>query len=420
MAPPLAKRLFATLRDGSWMTPERATIYCRILAVLTVAAWVGWVALSHGGLDRQGEPIGTDFLSFWTASQLALSGHPADAYHVAVHYAAQRAALGGPDTGYAAFFYPPIYLLICLPLALAPYLVSLTAWLAATGAAYWQVTRRFLGDRPGLALPVLAYPAVLSNIGHGQNAFLSTALFGVGVLTLKKRPILAGACFGALIFKPHLGLLIPVALMAAGRWKSIVSAACTVVALMAVSTAVFGVETWRAFLANSSLARATLEQGFVDPAKMQSLFAAARLWNLPVPAAYAAQAVLTLGAAIALVALIRRRPGGEAEGPALVCAAALASPFLLDYDLTLLAIPLAWMFAQGRRTGFLPWEKTVLAAAFILPMISRIAATHLGVPLGPPVVLALFATVVRRGLAEAEAYQPVQAPIPPAFAAAAP
>jgi hypothetical protein len=208
--------------------------------------------------------------------------------------------------------------------------------------------------------------------------------------------VLAGICFGALVFKPHLGLLIPVALVAGGRWKTFASAAATVVALTAASVLAFGVETWEGFVRVSPLARMALEQEFVGSEKMQSVFAAARLWHAPVPAAYAAQAAMTGFAAVLLWIVVRRKPGPMAEGAALCAAAALASPFILDYDLMLLAIPLAWAFAVGRQGGFLPWEKTVLAAAFLLPMVSRLVAGHFGLPLGPPVVLALLLVVARR------------------------
>lgn len=398
MADALHTRFLATLRSGDWLTPERATVYCRIIAVLTLLDGALWIALSHNGLDRLDKPLGADFISFWAASKLALSGAPATVYDVSAHYAAQRAVFGGQDVGYAAYFYPPIYLLLCLPLALLPYLASLSAWLIASLAAYWAVVRRFLGERPGIALPLLAFPAVMCNAGHGQNAFITTALFGAGILALTRRPVLAGICFGALIFKPHLGLLIPVALAAGGRWKAFASAAATVVALVAASAAAFGVEAWEGFLRVSPLARIALEQEFVGSEKMQSLFAAARLWQAPVPAAYAAQGVMTGFAAILLWVVVRGRPGAMAEGAALCAAAALASPFILDYDLMLLAIPLAWAFAVGKRDGFLSWEKTVLAAAFLLPMVSRLIADHLHLPLGPPVILALLLVVARRAM----------------------
>src|SRR6185312_14697841 len=141
------------------------------------------------------------------------------------------------------------------------------AWLAATGALYWRMARAWLGQRLGV-MPILAFPAVLTNVGHGQNGFLSAALFGAGALWLERRPILAGLALGALAYKPHLGLMIPFALAIAGRWKTFAAAA------------------WAAFLADSGLARAALEQGLVGDAKMQSAFAAVRLLGGPLALAY--------------------------------------------------------------------------------------------------------------------------------------
>lgn len=385
------------LRDAAWLTPQRAKAYSKLFLLIAALAAVGWIVASRGGLDPLGKPLGADFPSFWTASRLALGGHPEEVYRPAVHAAAQRAAFGGADVGYAAFFYPPTYLLICLPLALLPYLGSLAAWLVATGYAYWRTVRAALGSGAGWAAPALAFPAVLINVGHGQNAFLTTALFGGGALMLRTRPILAGLCFGALAFKPHLGVLIPIALVATGRWRTFAAAAATVCATALAALAVFGSETWRGFFAVSALARATLEQNLVGDEKMQSAFAALRLWHAPTAIAYAVQAAVAASAAAILVRLARRGDP-EALGPGLIAASLLASPFLLDYDLLLMAVPMAWVLARGRAAGFLPWEKTVLAAAFVLPLVSRLVAGRLGLPLAPPIVLALLMIVVRRGL----------------------
>jgi hypothetical protein len=389
----------AVLSRADWLTARRARAWGWLLLGVTAAIAIGWVAASRGGLDPTGKPLGTDFTSFWTASRLALGGSPQLAYDVAAHHA-QQTALFGRDTGYAAFFYPPIFLLICLPLAGLPYLASLAAWLAATGALYWRMARAWLGEAFG-ATPIFAFPAVLTNIGHGQNGFLSAALFGGGALWLQRRPILAGVCLGALAYKPHLGIMIPVALAIAGRWKTFAAAGAAVVALAAASYGLFGLETWRAFLADAGLARSTLEQGLVGDAKMQSAFAAVRLWGGGVTLAYGVQAVVAAAAAGGLVWLRRRAPGSGAEGPAMIVAALLASPFLLDYDLVILAAPMAWMLREGAAKGFLDWEKALLLAAFVLPAVSRTIAADARLPLAPFVMAALFVATLRRGANEA-------------------
>jgi alpha-1,2-mannosyltransferase len=397
---PRGRRLWAAAslcaRDAAWLTADRVQAYAKLFSALFVVLALAWVGLSHDGIDITGKPLGTDFNSFWTASKLALSEPAIAVYDTARHRAAQSWG-GRPVESYAAFFYPPVFLLICLPLALVPYGVSLLLWLGATGAAYGHAVRRFGGGNLGL-LPVLAFPAVWINIGHGQNGFLSAALLGGGALLVNARPVLAGVCFGALAYKPHLALAIPVALMAARRWETFLAAAGTALGLCLVSYGAFGAATWQAFFDQSAIARAALEQGLVGDAKMQSLFAAIRLWGGSLSLAYGLQALLGLAVCAALVGLHRRAFRSSAEGPAMIAASLLLSPFLLDYDLTLLALPLAWLLAAGIRDGFLPYEKTVLALAFMLPLVSRTLASGAGIPLAPFVLAAVFTLVLRRGM----------------------
>jgi alpha-1,2-mannosyltransferase len=382
------------LSRADWLTGARARAWGWLLLAVTALIALGWVAASRGGLDPTGKPLGTDFTSFWSASKLALSGVPALAYDVSAHHA-QQTALFERDNGYAAFFYPPIFLLICLPLAQLPYLASLAAWLTATGALYWRMARGWLGEAFGV-MPIFAFPAVLTNIGHGQNGFLSAALFGAGGLWLERRPILAGLCLGALAYKPHLGIMIPIALAIAGRWRTFAAAGAAVLALSAASYGLFGPETWRGFLADSAMARSALERGLVGDGKMQSAFAAVRLWGGGVGLAYGVQAAVAATAAAALLWLQRRVPNSGAEGPAMIVAALLASPFLLDYDLVVLAAPLAWMVREGAAKGFLSWEKLALLAAFVLPAVARTLATEARLPVAPAVMAGLLVAILRR------------------------
>src|SRR5580698_20146 len=103
--------LVDVLRSGDWLTAERARAYGWIFLLVTVVIGVGWAAASRGGLDPTGKPLGTDFMSFYAASKLALAGHPTAPWQVGVHHATEI-ALFGRDTGYAAYFYPPPYLLL--------------------------------------------------------------------------------------------------------------------------------------------------------------------------------------------------------------------------------------------------------------------------------------------------------------------
>jgi alpha-1,2-mannosyltransferase len=388
-------RAATALSAGAWLDAERARSYTRILLALTLLGAVGWIALSSAGLDREGKPIGTDFVGFYAASGLALDGRPELAYDVSAHWAAQR-ALFGPKLGYTAFFYPPPALLISLPLALAPYFWSLAAWLTTTGYAFYRVLRMYLPSLDPVAF--LAFPAVFVNAAHGQNGFLSAALIGGGLLTMDRRPVLAGVLLGAMAFKPHLALVIPFALVFARRWTTLAVSAATAAALSAASLAAFGPRAWAGFFANAPLARSALEHNLVGFEKMQSVFAAVRLLHGSLALSWGAQIAAAFCVVAALWRLERRAFRTSAEAPAIVCAGLLASPFVLDYDLTLIAVPRAWLAGEGGRAGFLPYEKTAMALAFALPLVSRAAAGAIGLPLAPLTIAAVLALTVRRAL----------------------
>jgi hypothetical protein len=73
---------------------------------------------------------------------------------------------------------------------------------------------------------------------------LTAALFGAATLLIDGRPVPAGLLFGMLCYKPHLGLLIPVALAAGRRWRAFTAAVAAVLGLCAFSAVLFGVDTW--------------------------------------------------------------------------------------------------------------------------------------------------------------------------------
>jgi hypothetical protein len=384
------------LRDADWLDAARAKAWRNALLVATGVGAGALIAFSRSGLDPLGKALGTDFLSFYAASALALAGDPAAAYEPARHYAAENAVFGR-DLGYFAFFYPPMFLLVCAPLAALPYLSALLLWLSASCAAFAAAMRGWLERRIGWST-VAAFPAVFLTLGHGQNAFLSAALFGAGALWLTRRPTLAGVAFGLLCFKPHLGLLLPIALIAGGRWKTFAAAAATVIVFAGASYLAFGAQTWAAFLGNAALARETLEHGLVLP-KMVSAFAAVRVLGGAPAVAYDVQGLVSLATGAALVWAIRQRPDARAEGALVTMAALLATPFLLDYDLVILAVPLAWLANEGLRTGFRPWEKIALLAGYLAPLAARPLSMGAHAPLAPVVLAGLFILLLRRAAA---------------------
>ena len=207
---------------------------------------------------------------------------------------------------------------------------------------------------------------------------------------------MAGILIGLLIFKPQLGLLIPLALIAGGHWRTLIAASVTGTALTAVTIALFGAHIWADYLSIVPLARDVLDLGLVPTYKMQSVYAALRLLDVPLAAAYGMQALATFSGALLVLWVWRQPNDQDLKNATLVAATLLATPFVLDYDLMLLAPVIAWLTAKGLQSGTLPWERIILAAACLDPFIARVVGQYTHVGLTPIIVVALLILIVRR------------------------
>jgi alpha-1,2-mannosyltransferase len=363
-------------------------------------AGAAWLALADGLIDPTGNPVGTDFSNVWAAGRLALEGHPAAPYDPLLQHAAERKAFGGRDVPFFGWHYPPFFLISAAGLALLPYAWSLFVWMALTLPAYLFVIRKIV-PRPGTVLVSLAFPAVFINLGHGQNGFLTAALLGGSLLLLDRRPFAAGALIGLLAYKPQFGLLIPLVLLAPGRWRAIAGAAATVLAATAVSTALFGLGVWLAFADSTAFTRTVvLEAGGTGWEKIQSLFSAVRMWGGDIQTAYFAQAMLGTLIAASLVWLWRVPAAIELKAAALPCACLLTTPYVLDYDLVVLAVSIAFFVRFALSQGLHDYELSVLAFAWAAPLIARSVAAISGIPIGLLAMLAIYGLILRRARVE--------------------
>jgi hypothetical protein len=394
--------LWDKLRSGEWLTFARARGYSLILLGICAIAMVGWIAVSDGLIDRNGKPIGTDFSNVYAAGTLTWQGRPADAYEPALQHAAVKAIFGGRDVPAFGWLYPPLYFAVAVLVAAVPYAWGLSIWLVASLAAYLAAIRAIL-PRPETLLIATAFPAVFVNIGHGQNGFLTTALLGGALHLLDRRPWLAGVLIGCLAYKPQFGVLIPIALLAGGRWSTIGAAAATVAALVAISFVTLGAGVWHAFADSMTYTQTVaLEQGGTGWEKILSVFSAARMWGAGVPLAYAVQMTLALMLAASLAWLWQSDAAFELKASALASGSLLATPYVLDYDLVVLAVAIAFFVRHGMSRGFRTFEISLLAAAWIVPLLSRGVAGFTGIPLGLLVLLALYVFTLRRALLDRE------------------
>jgi len=380
-----------------WLNKRRLKAYPWLFLVAFAMIAGTWVVRSDVGLDVEGKPLGYDFVSFWSASSLALEGEAEASYQPERILEAGRLAIPDLDTQFI-WSYPPTFHLVVLPLALVPFIWSYLLWFLVWLVPFVAVIRR-LAPAPETLMLALAFPGTLLNLAQGQNGLMVAALFGAAMLLLGRRPVLAGILIGLLSCKPQFGLLIPIALIFGRHWTAFAAATLTTLVFAAVSLFAFGAQDWLAFFANLEFATAVLEDGRLPWAKMPSLFATLRLLGAPVDWAYAAQAAMALGAAVT-VALVWWRPVPLPLAAAVLTSGSLlVSPHLNDHDLALLAVPIALIAWHAHQEGWRRGEREILAVAWLAPVITALVAEPTHLQVGFPCLLALFALAVKRALA---------------------
>lgn len=370
------------------------------LALLAFFAAFLWRTLpvGEGLVDSVGLPIGRDFTVFWTVAVLAAEVDALALFDPAALQALWAERFASWDMQWYSWAHPPQMLFVIWPLASLDYLWALAAWSLAGLAAYALAVRK---------AALLAAPATFINLFMGQTGLLVGALFFGALRLAERRPVLAGALCGLIAIKPHLGLMIPVALLAARAWRTALGATLAVGALALASGLAFGWEAWRLWLVQAMTHQASLLQELLGGAVTVSAFTNAKLLGMPTWAAWLMQAPITLAAALATWWAFSRWRRGLAPAAwavaVLLLSTCLATPYLFVYDLALLSPVTLHALGQWRRG---PWarngmrltdlgELLVWLAVWLLPLLA-IVLNPRGLPIASAVLLAALGLCIWR------------------------
>ncbi len=195
------------------------------------------------------------------------------------------------------FPYPPTYLFAVWPLGWLPFGTAYLAWDCVTLALFLLAVFGICARTP-LFWFVLLAPVTVLTLVQGQNGLLTSALIVGGMRLMRDRPIMGGVLLGLATIKPQLGALIPLALIAAGYWRTFAAAAATALLLAAAAGVAFGWEIWPAWLHAVSGHAAYLDRSvnnYLKPTIMANLV----LFGVAVPVAHAIQAAV--GVAVAVI-----------------------------------------------------------------------------------------------------------------------
>jgi hypothetical protein len=329
---------------------RRLPYYALGLLAFYVIHTISLIGKSEGWLlDGAGRYWLNDFSGVWTAGDVTNRGFPEWAYDIAKLCREQIALRGAPSEGCYPWPYPPHVLPLAAALANLPLIAAMLVWLGLTASCFSAVARLITGSWHGVVL-MLAGPATLNILYTGQNGFLSAALVGAGLMLLPNRPVLAGVAFGMLAYKPHLGLLIPLALLAAGQWRTLVVASLTVASVVVASMATQGLEIWHLFVLQLGNVASVMQSHF-DPSKLRSIFGMLQTFGLPAGPALAIHTVLAVVIAGLVMLAWRSRMAGDLKAAVLAAAIPMASPYVFAYDLAILCIAQAFFVRHALARG---------------------------------------------------------------------
>jgi len=362
-----------------WLDRRRLLVCSRVFVAFYLAALFAWLATDVWLAETPVTALRNDFAGFWSVGRMVLEGQAGEAYDPAAAFASQARHVPEHDVR-LPWFYPPQMFFLFGPIASLSYFPAFFLWsgvclLALAGALHTLAPRM-----PAVWL-LLASPGLYWILRFGQTGVLAAALLGGALYFMTHRgPLRAGVLIGLLAFKPHLGLLLPFALIAGRQGRVFAAATLTVLGVAGACALAFGPEIWLRFF---------------------DAMHVALNW----------QALLAV-AVLAVVLRVWSRAGPSLPAGALLAAGSLlVSPHVLGYDLVVLAPAIAILAAEGAKHGWLPGEREGLIALWVWPLFSGVIAELTGIPVGVAGSLLLFALAARRCRTAAARDRPRAAPV---------
>jgi hypothetical protein len=366
-----------------------------LLLACTFAATDLRYAFGHDGWrSGPGALLGRDFVNLFSAGHLLLEGKLAIVYDLHAYQAWQAETFHGAVLAHN-YSYSPVSFFYAWLFALGGYGLSYWLWIGLTGLFFLLAARPYLRDAGLPAWLALLMPAAAANVWAGHYGFLFGALWLAAWRLVETRPRSAGLLIGLMIVKPHLAVLMPLALMRRGAWVPICYAALTAFALVALSGTIFGWSYWATYLTETSALQAAMldETGAFFLRMMPTVLPSLLLAGVDPAIAAIVQAGTGLAAAACLWTWMPRDP--MRAGLATATATFLLLPYGFNYDLTVVGIAALLALHQGAADEPLARRLPALLA-FLLPLL-LVHLSLAGIPAGPPVLALLLVVQLREG-----------------------
>ncbi|MEA2635454.1 MAG: hypothetical protein QOH92_2221 [Chloroflexota bacterium] len=290
-----------------------------------------------------------DFFVYYLAAQLGRAHGWAAIYDPALFLPPVTNAIGKP----LPYLNPPELAWLVTPLSYLPYTLAGWIWTGLLAAAF-GFTWYLVAPGRGLArlihgVGAAALLPVFVGVLFGQVSLVIVAAVAMSWWLLSRgRPLLAGLALSALILKPQIAFLVPVALLLSGYWRVVlawlaVSMPLAIITLLAVGTGVFH------HISQSLHAVSGV------PGPIQSSL----LRQLPFPLAIMG---IVLMLAVSGVILWRARGSGPSLPIAIgLISSVLVSPYVNFYDLSALVLA-GWLIL---RLDPPRWQKALTLGMYV-------------------------------------------------------
>jgi arabinofuranan 3-O-arabinosyltransferase len=348
--------------------------------------------------------IKIDFRIFWAAGQLALQGDYLAAFDMTRLAAVHQVS---PDS-WMPWLYPPGYLVLMMPFGALPFDYSVLIFSLISVLLIGLAVRPYTAGSAPVWLAMTLAPAYVPTLILAQNNLIWVAGLLAALAALRReRWVLAGVLIGCLTLKPQLGLLIPVALLAVGLWRTIIAALATAVVLAVLPTLLVGTEYW------GLLASRLAEHGDKLLGSIDNLFLLVNpiyvfaLLGAPADVALGLQwGIIALSAGIVAILWRSRGVGFDTRMAGLLIAILLSAPYLWYYEVAIMPMIGLCMV----RAGILRQTIPHLALLLCLWLGAFVAATNavfeymdgrwLGAVLVTPVLVISMAMVMMHAATE--------------------
>lgn len=330
-----------------------------------------------------------DFVGFWAVAQMATSGDAAEVYRNDKLFAVERRNIAAAGQT-ISWFYPPTGLLLPSLFATLPFFPAFLLWEVSL-VFLSIVALRLAAMSWVLIIAAVFSPAALLNLAHGQYGLLTSSLFITSLLLAMRKANTTAVLVASLIFKPQIALLLPVVLLARGRYTALYRAGFVCLAVCLLTLILFGSGVWHHYASEGlPLSRGVLDAPFPSAASPASaryeLYGASVFWmfrsfgwNL-----LASSAGQTLALLFSLATCWRIWRVDVVNPIARVAFTAslamLATPYAYLYDMVGVSIAFAALANQERR---LTVSDMIL---WIWPVIAPAIANHFFLELTPVIL----------------------------------